>query len=168
MIRVSQKNVKIRDEDTETVSESQSIRSDHHGNRKSDLSSVTQNRRLKPAKPVKTEKERMDQAKYEIYQFYSRQHVKRDIGFDEQQEVLKINKGEILAFCRDFNIKLPKSKIQEAFVNVSPYTSVDFEQFNKFLPLIALEYASLKVRETKFRLRELKYVLEYPGNSLYV
>jgi len=45
-----------------------------------------------------------EQALQEIYTFYSRQHMKRDIEFDQQAKALNIDKGELVIFCKDFGL----------------------------------------------------------------
>jgi len=37
--------------------------------------------------------------------------------------------------------------------------------FKKCLPILAEQFALAKVNEIKYRLRELKFVLEYPANQ---
>lgn len=41
---------------------------------------------------------------------------------------------------------------------------MNLEQFKVILPHIGFEFAKLKARETKYRLKEIKEVLEYPEN----
>lgn len=44
----------------------------------------------------------------EIFDFYSRQHIQRNVGFDEFQDSLKkIDLGEFNAMVRDFNVDIP-------------------------------------------------------------
>ena len=104
--------------------------------------------------------------KFEIYNFYSKQHIRRDISFEDQDREQKMDKGELTGFCRDFMMLPPKSKIHEVFRLVSPLQQpLNFEQFKKTLPILAMQFAKFKITETKYRLRELKYVLEYPTNQ---
>ena len=51
--------------------------------------------RARHNKRHKTDKEVQDDALYQIYQFYSSQHVKRDIEFDKQRDIMKIDKGKL-------------------------------------------------------------------------
>ena len=60
------------------------------------------------------------QALYEIYTFYARQHIKRGITFSQQEDEQRIDKGELISFCKDFGIHLSKLAIHEAFKKVSP------------------------------------------------
>ena len=74
-------------------------------------------RTLKKA-PVKkkTPAEQRAAAIREIFEFYSRQHIQRNIGFDEFQDSLKkIDLGEFNGMVRDFDIDIPKQKITEIF-----------------------------------------------------
>ena len=66
-----------------------------------------------------TDDERKQLALTEIYQFYSKQHIKRGIEFDQISDQTKMEKGELVNFCRDFKIQIPKTKILQVFVAVS-------------------------------------------------
>ena len=44
-------------------------------------------------------------------------------------------------------------------------TSLEHEQFQEILPIIAVEFCKEKSRELKSRLKQIKNVLEYPDNS---
>jgi len=109
--------------------------------------------------------EHKDLATFEIYQFYARQHLKRDIMFDSQTDVQRIEKGELVSFCNDFKMTMPRSKIIEVFKKVSPnLTSLTLEQFKASLPHLAMEHAKAKIRELKYKMQEIKFVLEFPQN----
>jgi hypothetical protein len=74
--------------------------------------------------------------------------------------------GELGIFCRDFNIVLPKTKINEVFNRVSESRkSLDLDQFKQVLPHLGLEYAKAKTVEIQCRLREMKHIMEYPKNK---
>jgi Ca2+-binding EF-hand superfamily protein len=52
----------------------------------------------------------------EIFEFYSRQHIQNNIGFDDFGDSLKkIDLGEFNGITRDFDIDIPKQKITEIF-----------------------------------------------------
>jgi len=52
----------------------------------------------------------------EIFKFYSRQHVKNNVRFDEiGMNSSSINMGEFTCLCRDFGIVLPKPRIVDIF-----------------------------------------------------
>ena len=53
-----------------------------------------------------------------IYKYYSRQRIKNNIQFDNVEQALTIDKGEINAFLRDFNMTLPKSTVMVAYKNI--------------------------------------------------
>jgi len=78
-----------------------------------------------------------------------------------------MHKGELVLFCKDFEIKVAKSKQLEIFrkvsSNVDPLT---IERFKDTLPLLGLEMAKEKARELKFRLREIARVLYYPEREV--
>ena len=74
-----------------------------------------------------------------------------------------MEKGEFIIFCKDFQIKLPKSKILEIFLKASRGSApLELEDFKKTLPHLGIEYSKAKSNELKFRLKEIKSVLEYP------
>lgn len=113
-----------------------------------------------------TPEEFREQAIFEIFSFYSRQHIKKGVDFVKFQEQQKMDKGELSAFCRDFGFYLSKSKIVEIFKQVSKeQTSLNLEQFEHALPIIAIEYSKEKTRELKARLKQIKNTLEYPDNT---
>lgn len=76
--------------------------------------------KIKHFKKEISEAERLEMVKFEIYNFYSKQHIRRDISFDQQDREQKMDKGELTGFCRDFMMLPPKSKIHEVFRHVSP------------------------------------------------
>jgi len=59
-----------------------------------------------------------EQAIVDIHKFYARQHIKKGISFDEFAEQEKIDAGEFNAFCKDFGLKIPKTKIISIFKKV--------------------------------------------------
>mmetsp|Transcript_15075 Transcript_15075/g.23324 ORF Transcript_15075/g.23324 Transcript_15075/m.23324 type:complete len:157 (+) Transcript_15075:1140-1610(+) len=76
-----------------------------------------------------------------------------------------MDQGELNAFCRDFNLNLPKTTIHEVFKRVqSDLKSMTLEQFKVILPHIGVEFCKTKSRELKYRLKEIRDVLEYPDN----
>ena len=49
---------------------------------------------------------------------------------------------------------------------VSPnLQSLTLDQFKTCLPFLAKEHAKAKIKELKFRMQEIKFVLEYPKNQ---
>mmetsp|Transcript_5637 Transcript_5637/g.8904 ORF Transcript_5637/g.8904 Transcript_5637/m.8904 type:complete len:146 (-) Transcript_5637:1807-2244(-) len=112
-----------------------------------------------------TPEELKEAALTEIHQFYSRQHIRNGLRFEEQNDEQRMDKGELHAFCRDFGLHLPKSHIHRLFKRVqSNLKPLELPQFKAILPHIGLQFARLKSREIRFRLKELKDVLEYPSN----
>lgn len=50
-----------------------------------------------------TVEEKIEQGLFETFNFYSRQHIKANVGFDEMDEMMKkIDLGEFTCFTRDF------------------------------------------------------------------
>ena len=75
---------------------------------------------LKKAQAKKlTPEEFREQALFEIFNYYARQHIRKGIDFAQFQEEQRMDKGELLIFCKDFAISLPKSKIQDSYARVS-------------------------------------------------
>lgn len=110
--------------------------------------------------------EHREYALADIFRFYSRQHFRNNIRFEEQSKVERMQKGELIRFCKDFGINIPQSKMLHVFAKVSQNQSpLVLDQFKQALPLLALEMATQKALEIKLRLRELKAVLDFPDNS---
>ena len=67
---------------------------------------------------------------------------------------------------RDFDLNIPKPVIQavhkQVQANLGP---MDYPAFMELLPKIVSEYAKLKIHEVKYRLTELKDILEFPKNG---
>ena len=106
---------------------------------------------------------------WEIYCFYARQHLKRDIPFEQQKDIQRMEKGEFANFIKDYGIAVPKTKMFKIFKKVSPTLSpLTLEQFKQTLPLLAFEHTNGKQREVKYKLQEIKFCLEYPGNQPHV
>ena len=62
-----------------------------------------------------------------------------------------------------------KKKIMDIFLGVSNNKKpLSFDQFKEALPLLAFEYSRAKTKEIKARLREIKFVLEYPENHPFI
>ena len=110
--------------------------------------------------------ESKQQALYEIYQFYAKMHVKRDIAFEEQSKVQRIDMGEFISFCKDFKITLPKTTLNKIFKKVSPnMQELTLDQFKESLPHLGMYFGRAKALETKHRLAHIKACLEYPKNQ---
>ena len=78
-----------------------------------------------------------------------------------------MEKGEFTIFCKDFDMRLPLQKYLEIFRSVSLQQSpLDLNQFKEILPVLGLEYAQQKAKETKHRLKEIKKVLLYPETQI--
>ena len=115
----------------------------------------------KKASPKKVSAEDARKASLlEIFHFYSRQHIKANIQFDEFEESMKkIDLGEFTCFTRDFQIDLPRTKITECFrksaINLQDMT---FENFQQSIRGMGELHPKAKLRENKERLRELTLV----------
>ena len=117
-----------------------------------------------------TEMEKLEVARKEalmqIYKFYARQHIKNGITFDEQQEEQKIDPGELTAFCKDFNFKISKTVINLVFQKVSiGGAELELQQFLQTLKPLAIKSIEERTTECKYRLAEIKNVINYPENK---
>ena len=78
-----------------------------------------------------------------------------------------MGKGALTVFCKDFDLKIPVQKIQEAFRLVQHNQEpLELDKFKLVLPKLGLEMAKSMRKEIKHRLRELKLILEYPVNNV--
>ena len=66
------------------------------------------------------QKKKMNDAIQIIYKYYSRQRVRGGLDFDQTSQNLTIDKGELVAFCKDFGINLPKSTIITYYKKIEP------------------------------------------------
>jgi hypothetical protein len=72
-------------------------------------------------------------------------------------------KGELIKFCKDFDIAIPQSKELQVFARASgSQAPLFFDQFKDALPMLGHEIAKAKAKEIKLRLREYKAILEFP------
>jgi hypothetical protein len=56
-----------------------------------------------------------------------------------------MEKGEFIIFCKDFGVKLPKSKILEIFRKASRGSApLELEDFKKTLPHLGIEFSKAK------------------------
>ena len=103
----------------------------------------------------------------DIFKFYARQHFKQNIMFEQQSKLEVLKHADLNCFCKDFDIPISNKTQLEIYKKVSPQQKpFDFEMFKDAIPKLGLEMAKNKALETKFRLKELKAVLEYPDSEL--
>lgn len=85
-------------------------------NPKNELQRFRTLKKKSPPKQKQTVEEARKAALLEIFHFYSRQHIKANIKFEEFEESMKkIDLGEFTCFTRDFKIDLPRAKLTECF-----------------------------------------------------
>ena len=78
-----------------------------------------------------------------------------------------MEKGELFLFMKDFDLLIAPSQQHDLFKKISSnQTPLDFEQFKAALPIIGYEFAKAKAKEIKYRLKEIKFVLEYPNSKV--
>jgi len=68
-------------------------------------------------------------------------------------------------FLKDFDVRVNKAKLHEIYLKVSK-EPMTLAQFKEALPHFGLAHCKAKTKEVKFRLREIKKVLEYPGSKI--
>lgn len=71
----------------------------------------------------------------------------------------------MLKLLVDFDIKISKMTFIKILNKVQPNGNLSFEEFKQLLPLAALEFSTAMQKEIKYRLYELKSILEYPENK---
>jgi hypothetical protein len=104
-----------------------------------------------------------EQALLDIHKFYARQHFKQNIMFEQQAKLEVLKHADLNCFCKDFDIPISNKTQLEIYKKVSPQQKpFDLDMFKSALPLLGLEMAKNKALEVKYRLKELKGVLEYP------
>lgn len=119
------------------------------------------------AKPKPGTEEFKEYALTEIYNYYSKLRIPSNVSFEDRSKVETISKGEFNQFCKDYQIGVPPSKIQQVFTKISPtQVPLSEEDFRKTLPLLGLGMVHFKKIELKSRLREIKQVLDYPANKM--
>ena len=103
----------------------------------------------------------------DIHKFYARQHFKQNIMFEQQSKLEVLKHADLNCFCKDFDIPISNKTQLEIYKKVSPQQKpFDFEMFKEAIPKLGLEMAKNKALETKYRLKELKNVLEYPDSEI--
>ena len=74
---------------------------------------------------------------------------------------------DLRSFCKDFDIKISKTQLVKIYKIASPSLEpLDANMFIASLPYLGLEMAKNQVAEFKYRLREIKSVLEYPKSQV--
>ena len=68
-----------------------------------------------------TKEDRLQEAFTEMHKFYSRQHLGRNMKFDDIKEK-GIEKGELNIFVKDFDVKIPLIKQLECFKKVCQHS----------------------------------------------
>ncbi|CAI2367979.1 unnamed protein product [Moneuplotes crassus] len=112
-------------------------------------------------KDQETVEEKRNRTLQEIFSFYAKQHIPPGLPFEELEDTLKtINIGELLVFCKDFGIKIPRSNLmlmykKEAERNL-PHK---FPQFLKTLHKISLFLHKRDLISKRKRLKEVKKLL---------
>ena len=69
-----------------------------------------------------SEEQQIENNLFEIFQFYSRQHFRQGLAFEELEDSMKkMDLGEFTKFCKDFSINLHKVKLTEIFRKIQPH-----------------------------------------------
>jgi hypothetical protein len=71
----------------------------------------------------------------------------------------KIDLGEFTCFTRDFEIKLPRTKLTEVFRKASiNLQEMEFKNFTNSITDLGVHFSKAKLKENKARLKELTLV----------
>ena len=94
---------------------------------------------------------------YEIFGFYSRQHIPKNKGFEEVEELMnQVDLGEFMIFCKDFQVPLAKPKLSEVYKKASDsHKPHKFENFLAAIDKIGFEMNKTKVDDAKERLAQI-------------
>lgn len=118
---------------------------------------------LKKAEPKKlTKEDYIENSLKEVFDFYARQHIQHNQGFEEMNEGMKkIDLGEFNGFLTDFKLKLPRQKTNDLFLKAGVnQKEIELGHFRKAIILVGTEYANAKLRENKERLKEWNKLIE--------
>lgn len=93
----------------------------------------------------------------EIFKIFSRQHVPTGIKFDELLESMsKIDLGEYMKFCKDFEIPLNKIKLQEVFKKLCSFSrNLDIDEFKTILARLGIEMNQQRIKDINMKLKRV-------------
>ena len=85
------------------------------------------------------------------------------------EKQFQLEKGELVIFVKDFDLRIPKPTLLKIFNQFSPgMKPMSYADFKRSIPTLAEEHAKGKLRESEARLVQIKNVLEYPQNSKFI
>jgi len=127
---------------------------------KSQLESHINTKGVKNKKEVSIEEQR-ELALQEIFSFYAKQHIPPGLAFEDLEETLHtINIGELLVFCKDFGLKIPRNQLMLVYKRESENNQPHrFKQFKQTLRKISEILQTQKVTSTQKRLKEIRHAL---------
>lgn len=93
----------------------------------------------------------------EIFGFYCRQHIPNGIAFEELEIVMnQVDLGEFTAFCKDFEVPLPRIEVTRAYHQCSlNHKPLNFEQFYKAILRVGVVINNDKIKKLEQRLKLL-------------
>jgi hypothetical protein len=108
---------------------------------------------------VESIEERREKALQEIFSFYARQHIPPGLPFEKLEETLQtINIGELLVFCKDFGIQIPRNELMLIYKKESennmPHKLTQFKQVLR--KLSELQHGK-KISEIMVKIKQIRH-----------
>ena len=115
----------------------------------------------KKTAPDESLDERRDKALHEIFLFYAKQHIPPGLPFEKLEETLNtINIGELLIFCKDFGVEIPRKELMLIYKRESENNQPHrFKNFKQSLRKISELLHNKKLQEITKRIKEIKRAL---------
>lgn len=108
--------------------------------------------------PEESVEERREKALHEIFAFYARQHIPPGLPFEQLEETLNnINIGELMVFCKDFGIQIPRNELMLIYKRESENNMPHkFKQFKQVLRKLSELLHGRKIVALNSRIKEIK------------
>ena len=118
------------------------------------------NKDKKPAQN-RSIKEKREKVLHEIFDFYAKQHIPPGLPFEKLEETLQtIQIGELLVFCKDFNIDIPRVELMLLYKKESENNLPHkFPQFKQVLRRISETLYKKKIKKLNQRITDIKQTL---------
>lgn len=105
--------------------------------------------------------EKRDKALHEIFLFYAKQHIPPGLPFEKLEETLNtINIGELLIFCKDFGVEIPRKELMLIYKKESENNQPHrFKNFKQSLRKVSELLHGKRMHEIAKRIKEIKHAL---------
>ena len=112
---------------------------------------------MSKSKPPPTKKELRIKGLKEIFHFYAKQHIPRNLAFDQLEVVMnQIDLGEFTSFCKDFEIPLSRTHITRCFKQCSSNGKpLEFEHFYKGVLRLGAEMHTQQIEDLEKKLKSM-------------